>query len=184
MATTVRYRSLVGAAKHLGVDNAMIDGEIFLNEAGLSEDIQPDDRIQFSQKLPGDGMAIVEVIDKAGIEGMVSKRRDSCRGGRLTNWLKIESYVIDEYELLGVERGMGNPAFALMADRRGGEFFQRLNVTVIGGGVSRISLALLAVKVEPLRQVGDGKGPAPFVFHNCESASPRIVSRSRLHARL
>ncbi|MBB6411953.1 ATP-dependent DNA ligase [Mesorhizobium sangaii] len=116
---TSKYRSLVGAAKRLGVENAIMDGEIVvLNEAGLSdfaalrkaitrreqdlyfvafdllhlnghdlrdmdlEDrreilegiIEPDSPIQFSQALPGDAKAIFELIDKAGIEGVVSKR--------------------------------------------------------------------------------------------------------------
>ena len=63
--------------------------------------IQPDSRIQFSQAMPGEAKAISHLIDEAGIEGMVSKRRDSkYRSGRSTNWLKIKSYAIDEYELL------------------------------------------------------------------------------------
>jgi hypothetical protein len=38
--------------------------------------ILPDDRIQFSQALPGgDAKAIFHLIDEAGIEGMVSKRQ-------------------------------------------------------------------------------------------------------------
>lgn len=165
---TMKYRSLVGAAKRLGVDNAIIDGEIVvLNAAGLSdfaalrkaitrreqdlyfvafdllhlnghdlrdmplEDrreilegiIESGDHIQFSQVLPGEASAIFHLIDEAGIEGMVSKRRDSkYRSGRSTNWLKIKSYTIGEYELLGVEREMGKPAFAMMADRATGRY--------------------------------------------------------------
>jgi ATP-dependent DNA ligase len=58
------------------------------------------------------------LLDPAGLEGMVSKRRDSkYRSGPSTNWLKTKCYAIDEYELLGVEREAGKPAFALMADR-------------------------------------------------------------------
>ncbi|MER8434261.1 hypothetical protein [Mesorhizobium caraganae] len=58
-----------------------------------------------------------------GIEGMVSKRRDSkYRSGRSTAWLKIESYMVEEYDLLGVEREPGKPAFALMADRATGRY--------------------------------------------------------------
>ncbi|WP_287140758.1 hypothetical protein [Mesorhizobium sp.] len=52
------------------------------------------------------------MIDAAGLEGMVSKRRDSkCRSGPTTNWLKTKSF-----KLLGVERERGKPAFALMAE--------------------------------------------------------------------
>ncbi|BAV52391.1 hypothetical protein MesoLj113a_50930 [Mesorhizobium sp. 113-1-2] len=54
---------------------------------------------------------------------MVSKRRDSkYRSGPSTNWLKAKCYLVDEYELLGVEREAGKPAFALMADRATGRY--------------------------------------------------------------
>ncbi|WP_084026255.1 ATP-dependent DNA ligase [Mesorhizobium sp. LNJC399B00] len=54
---------------------------------------------------------------------MVSKRRDSkYRSGRSTAWLKIKSYMVEEYDLLGVEREPGKPAFALMADRKTGQY--------------------------------------------------------------
>ncbi|TPM92746.1 ATP-dependent DNA ligase [Mesorhizobium sp. B2-1-3A] len=165
---TMKYRNLVGAAKRLEVESAIIDGEIVvLNQAGLSdyaalrkaitrreqdlyfvafdllhlnghdlrdmalEDrreilegiIEQDDHIQFSQAMPGEASAIFHLIDEAGIEGMVSKRRDSkYRSGRSTNWLKIKSYAVEEYDLLGVEREMGKPAFALMADRKTGKY--------------------------------------------------------------
>jgi bifunctional non-homologous end joining protein LigD len=74
-------------------------------------------RIQFSQALPGDAKAIFHLIDQAGLEGMVSKRKDSkYRSGDSTAWLKTKAYSIDEYDLLGVEREPGKPAFALMAE--------------------------------------------------------------------
>jgi ATP-dependent DNA ligase len=80
-------------------------------------------RIQFSQALPGDAKAIFHLVDQAGLEGMVSKRKDSkYRSGPSTNWLKAKCYTIDEYELLGVEREAGKPAFALMADRATGKY--------------------------------------------------------------
>ncbi|TPL64105.1 ATP-dependent DNA ligase [Mesorhizobium sp. B2-3-15] len=80
-------------------------------------------RIQFSQALPGDAKAIYQLIDQAGLEGMVSKRRDSVyRSGPSTAWLKTKAYSVDEYELLGVEREPGKPAFALMAERSTGRY--------------------------------------------------------------
>ncbi|TJW04798.1 MAG: ATP-dependent DNA ligase [Mesorhizobium sp.] len=80
-------------------------------------------RIQFSQSLPGDARSIFHLVDQAGLEGMVSKRRDSVyRSGPSTNWLKAKCYTIDEYDLLGVEREAGKPAFALMAERGTGRY--------------------------------------------------------------
>jgi ATP-dependent DNA ligase len=74
-------------------------------------------RIQFSQALQGDAKSIFHLIDQAGLEGMVSKRRDSkYRSGPSTNWLKAKCYAVGEFELLGVEREAGKPAFALMGE--------------------------------------------------------------------
>ncbi|RWF77787.1 MAG: ATP-dependent DNA ligase, partial [Mesorhizobium sp.] len=42
--------------------------------AGL---IPPGSRIQFSEALPGNSKAIFHLLDQAGLEGMVSKRRGS-----------------------------------------------------------------------------------------------------------
>ncbi|RWC29973.1 MAG: ATP-dependent DNA ligase [Mesorhizobium sp.] len=85
--------------------------------------VEPGGRIQFSEPLPGDAQAIYHLLDQAGLEGMVSKRRDSkYRSGPSTNWLKVKCYTIDEYDLLGVEREAGKPAFALMADRTTGRY--------------------------------------------------------------
>lgn len=79
--------------------------------------IEPGGRIQFSEALPGEANAIYHLVDKAGLEGMVSKRIDSKYvSGPTTNWLKTKCYTIGEYDLLGVERERGKPAFALMAE--------------------------------------------------------------------
>ncbi|MER8886818.1 hypothetical protein [Mesorhizobium sp. M0816] len=57
------------------------------------------------------------MVDQAGLEGMVSKRLGSRYvSGSTTNWLKTKCYTIGEFELLGVEREHGKPAFALMAE--------------------------------------------------------------------
>ncbi|CAN7460088.1 ATP-dependent DNA ligase [Mesorhizobium sp. LjNodule214] len=80
-------------------------------------------RIQFSQALPGDAKSIFHLVDQAGLEGMVSKRRDSkYRSGPSTAWLKTKAFTIDEYDLLGVEREPGKPAFALVAERGTGRY--------------------------------------------------------------
>ncbi|RJT28648.1 ATP-dependent DNA ligase [Mesorhizobium waimense] len=88
-------------------------------------------RIQFSQALQGEAKAIFHLVDEAGLEGMVSKRKDSkYRSGPSTNWLKAKCYRIEEYELLGVEREAGKPAFALMAERGTGRYVGSAFITL------------------------------------------------------
>jgi bifunctional non-homologous end joining protein LigD len=93
--------------------------------------IEPGGRIQFSEALPGEAKAIYHLVDQAGLEGMVSKRKDSkYRSGNSTAWLKTKAYSIDEYELLGVEREAGKPAFALMAERGTGRYVGSAFITL------------------------------------------------------
>ncbi|SFQ19810.1 ATP dependent DNA ligase domain-containing protein [Mesorhizobium sp. NFR06] len=88
-------------------------------------------RIQFSEALPGTGAAVFHLVERAGLEGVVSKRKDSVyRSGPSTNWLKAKCYSIDEYELLGVEREPGKPALALMAERGTGRYVGSAFITL------------------------------------------------------
>ncbi|RAZ89865.1 ATP-dependent DNA ligase [Mesorhizobium hawassense] len=85
--------------------------------------IPPGARIQFSKALLGDAKSIFHLIDQAGLEGIVSKRKDSVyRSGSSTAWLKTKAFAVDEYDVLGVEREHGKPAFAIMAERGTGRF--------------------------------------------------------------
>ncbi|WP_318011240.1 MULTISPECIES: hypothetical protein [unclassified Mesorhizobium] len=43
----------------------------------LHEMIPTGGRIQFSEALPGTGDAVYHLVDQAGLEGVVSKRKDS-----------------------------------------------------------------------------------------------------------
>ncbi|MER8645364.1 MULTISPECIES: ATP-dependent DNA ligase [unclassified Mesorhizobium] len=97
----------------------------------LASMIKPGRRIQFSEPLPGEAKAILHLLDQAGLEGMVSKRKDSkYRSGPSANWLKAKCYAIDEFDLLGVEREAGKPAFALMAERGTGRYVGSAFVTL------------------------------------------------------
>ncbi|UCI22850.1 ATP-dependent DNA ligase (plasmid) [Mesorhizobium sp. B2-1-8] len=117
----------------------------------LSEMIPEGQRIQFSQALPGEASAIFHLIDEAGMEGTVSKRRDSkYRSGQSTNWLKAKCYTVEEYELLGVEREPGKPAFALMADRKTGQY--------VGSAFINSSRA---IRERLWKRVQEHAGPAP-----------------------
>ncbi len=73
-------------------------------------------RIQFSEALPGTPSQVFDVVDQAGLEGIVTKRADSkYRSGRTRDWLKIKSFEEAEFDLVGVRRERGKPAMALLA---------------------------------------------------------------------
>ncbi|QKC64841.1 ATP-dependent DNA ligase [Mesorhizobium loti] len=117
----------------------------------LASMIEPGGRIQFSEPLPGEAKAIFHLLDHAGLEGMVSKRKDSkYRSGPSTSWLKAKCYSVDEYELIGVEREAGKPAFALMADRKTGRY--------VGSAFINSSQA---IRERLWKRVQEHAGPAP-----------------------
>ena len=76
----------------------------------------PDSRIHFSGHHVGNGPAFFAVADQHGLEGIVSKRADSLyRSGRSDEWLKIKSFTVGDFAVLGVERSSTGIPVALLA---------------------------------------------------------------------
>ncbi|QKC98281.1 ATP-dependent DNA ligase [Mesorhizobium sp. NZP2298] len=83
-------------------------------------------RIQFSEALPGTGAAVYHIVDKAGLEGVVSKRKDSAyRSGPTMAWRKIKCFEEKQMDIIGVQREPGKAAQVIMAEKghyKGGAF--------------------------------------------------------------
>ncbi|MDG4874221.1 DNA ligase [Mesorhizobium sp. WSM4935] len=86
-------------------------------KARLWKLVKPADGIiQYSVHVEGNGADFFGAVDKMGLEGIVSKRRESLyRGGKTEAWVKAKCWDIGEFELLGIRREPGKPAVALMA---------------------------------------------------------------------
>ncbi|WP_318011242.1 MULTISPECIES: ATP-dependent DNA ligase [unclassified Mesorhizobium] len=81
----------------------------------LREMIPAGSRIQFSEALPGTGDAVYHLVDQAGLEGMVSKRKGSVyRSGATMNWRKIKCYEVKEMNIIGAQRDPGQAARVFM----------------------------------------------------------------------
>ncbi|RVD66883.1 MAG: ATP-dependent DNA ligase [Mesorhizobium sp.] len=127
-------------------------------------------RIQASKAMPGTGDAVYHLVDRAGLEGMVSKRKDSVyRSGPTMNWRKIKCYAEKEMDIIGVQREAGKPAMVLMADK--GRY---------AGG------AFVAFKADKRQRLWDrvqGKvgGPVPIGLkrEKAEWLKPGLVGRVR-----
>ena len=73
-------------------------------------------RIHFSGHHVGEGPAFFKAADAHGLEGVVSKRADSpYRSGRSDAWLKVKSFAVGDYAVLGVERSETGIPIALLA---------------------------------------------------------------------
>lgn len=127
-------------------------------------------RIQVSKAMPGTGAAVYHLVDRAGLEGIVSKRKDSVyRSGSTMNWRKIKCYAEKEMDIIGVQREAGKPAMVLMADK--GQY---------AGG------AFVAFKADKRQRLWDrvqGKvgGPVPIGLkkEKAEWLKPGLVGRIR-----
>lgn len=81
----------------------------------------PASRVQFSEHVVGGGAAMFEAADALGLEGIVSKKRNSrYRSGRSRSWLKVKCFAEAEFLVLGVQPGNRGPATALLGRRAAG----------------------------------------------------------------
>lgn len=107
----------------------------------------------------------------------MSKRKDSkYRSGPSTNWLKAKWYAIDEFDLLGVEREAGKPAFSLMAERGTGRYVGSAFVTL------NREIAREAMETRPGALRHDAQGHREAAGHamgQAEADRPREASARR-----
>jgi bifunctional non-homologous end joining protein LigD len=74
--------------------------------------------IQYSEHVVKGGSTLFEAADAMGLEGIVSKKASSrYRSGRSRSWLKVKCFGEGAFVVLGVNRGEGRPATALLAQR-------------------------------------------------------------------
>ncbi|TGQ95440.1 DNA ligase [Mesorhizobium sp. M8A.F.Ca.ET.208.01.1.1] len=103
-------------------DLLYLDGEdlrympLFERKDRLWELIKPADGIiQFSQHVDGNGTEFYRAVEKMGLEGVVSKRRESIyRSGKTEAWVKAKCWEVGDFDLLGIKRRPGKPAVALV----------------------------------------------------------------------
>jgi DNA ligase D-like protein (predicted ligase) len=75
-------------------------------------------RVQFSDCVVGNGPAVFAEAERLGVEGIVSKRRDShYRSGRTDRWRKVKCWTNGEFVVVGtaVDKKTGSP-IALLAE--------------------------------------------------------------------
>ena len=84
--------------------------------SGSSAQTADGGRIQFSEALPGTPRQIFDVVDRAGLEGVVCKRADSRYvSGKTKVWLEAKAFEEADFDLVGLRRERGKPAMAILA---------------------------------------------------------------------
>lgn len=105
-------------------------------------------RLHLSDEFNGDGAAFFKLVDKMGLEGIVSKKKGSRYvSGESRDWHKIKCWHTDTYEVVGVEKDAAGIPYALLADHSGYR------------GSAFVSLPG-ALRTEFWRFVEEHKGPA------------------------
>jgi bifunctional non-homologous end joining protein LigD len=96
--------------------------------------------IQFSDHVAGNGPAFFVAAEKAGAEGIVSKRADSLyASGRRTTWLKVKAFIETAMVIVGTETGT-NGIEALLATEECGQFTYAGRALITMSGKERIRL--------------------------------------------
>jgi bifunctional non-homologous end joining protein LigD len=103
------------SATFIAFDLLHLDGEDFWDRplddrrAALLDVIGEDsEALQFSHEVPGDGPAALEAVRQMGLEGIVSKRRDSrYRSGRALSWIKTKCTLTEHFAVIGAEPTRG-----------------------------------------------------------------------------
>ena len=112
-------RLMLFAFDLLSLDGRDLRAEPLLDRRQRLQDligINPSSRLQFSAEQAGHGPAFFQAADRHGLEGIVSKRADSRYvSGRAKTWLKIKSFTVGDYAVLGVERSSTGIPVALLA---------------------------------------------------------------------
>jgi bifunctional non-homologous end joining protein LigD len=74
-----------------------------------------DEPVRYCDHIVGKGKAFFDAVQKAGLEGMVAKRRDSGYAGALNNdWLKIKCLRVHDFIIGGWISGTDHPIGALL----------------------------------------------------------------------
>lgn len=109
--------------------------------------------IQYSDLVEGDGAAFFDAVERMGLEGMVSKRRNSAyHSGASDTWVKTKCWEIGDFELLGVRREAGEAPAGIMA--RNGRYAGTATLTLPKGVRERLWERVQAAKAKrPFRPV-------------------------------
>jgi DNA ligase D-like protein (predicted ligase) len=119
--------------------------------ADLFENVEPSCPLQMSESYEGSGAEFFAAADQMGLEGIVSKLRDSTyQSGRTSDWLKTKTFAVSEFVIVGYDRSPGSAATLLVASEIAGKlrYAGRVMVTLSGKKREKLWAALEDREVE------------------------------------
>ena len=90
-------------------------------------------RVGFSEHHVGDGPALFRSAERHGLEGIVSKRADSrYLAGRTKAWIKVKSFAMGEFQVVGVERSKEGMPVSVAADSIASRLPRIMTIPIVG----------------------------------------------------
>lgn len=100
--------------------------------------VRPFDPVQLSEDFTGSPAEFLAAAEAMGLEGIVSKRSaSSYQSGRSRDWLKVKTFTVSEFVVIGYERPGNAPAALLVASEEAGGFAYAGRVLNTLGGRAR-----------------------------------------------
>ena len=137
--------------------------------------------LRMSEFVVGNGPRFFSAAERLGLEGVVSKRRQSLYvGGRTTDWIKIKSlnraeFVIGGYtDPGGTRKGFGSLLLGVYDNKR------RLNYAGrVGTGFSQRTIAEIAPRLTAIEQPASPFSDSPLSTHakGVHWVRPRLVAQ-------
>ncbi|MER9652494.1 DNA ligase [Mesorhizobium sp. M0152] len=136
--------------------------------------VKPGDGIiQYSDHVEGSGADFFAAVDKMGLEGMVSKRRNSpYRSGGSDAWVKTKCWDVDDLDLIGVVRQAGKQTEGLFAKE--GKYVGKAVIAT-----SRAIKESLWRRIERDRAAPPAGVPTAVADDDVEWVKPGITARVR-----
>lgn len=83
--------------------------------------VKPFDPVQLSEDFTGSPVEFLAAAEAMGLEGIVSKRSASFyQSGRSRDWLKVKTFTVSEFVVIGYERPGNAPATLFVASENAG----------------------------------------------------------------
>lgn len=146
----------------------VMDRPLYQRKELLSEVVRENDRIAVSRYLTGTGVALFQLTEQNGLEGVVAKRRDSfyyC-GKRTKDWIKSKNLQDDDFVLCGyIHKSKGVVSLVLgQYSSEGGRLLYKGHVTlgVSGGDFERIA-SLETIRAPGFEELPKGNERAVWV---------------------
>jgi bifunctional non-homologous end joining protein LigD len=153
----------------------------------LKEVLVSSNYVRQVEYLENDGETLYEAALSQGLEGIIAKRKDSTysAGKRSRDWVKIKSFLSDEFIIGGYTRGAGNREGAFGALLLGtlDDSGKLVFAGHVGTGFDDRSLSIMKKRLEAVRTEVNPFGTSPPINAPATWVKPQLVAEIKFSER-